>query len=448
MLSPIHVLALLDRLTHKADVDERASALRLSGQFPDAEALEEWRAFQRGPGGQIERVTISVEGTDAALEPDDAFVPGRPYRIGITKRLNPGTVCVFFQSSVTPALLSEAAGGSLLIADITPSETFECLGMSVDIWSDVSVLAKFAPFGDPIDPRKWVFDLSDPRIVPSDLRPWLLKRQPEIEGDAFSTWKSEAALRLWSSLVDQVAGSAKERRYILAGPPTHDVRVSENDIAGAFRPLRYASEWIFADVTDQDARHLIFGSELAQTLRALALPLADAIPIALDNAKAAYRAHVQSASRETLKALADLRRAVVDETQKTVERTHDLTGALWRDLLVAAAPFVIKILPDSANISSSLIARCFLCVAALYLIGSFTAQTLVNRDFFMQQRRARATWYAALTRYLPKQEYNEISAEPIEAAKRVYDRVLVGVGAFYAALVIALFSAALVLPGG
>jgi hypothetical protein len=216
----------------------------------------------------------------------------------------------------------------------------------------------------------------------------------------------------------------------------------EVDIGAAFRPLHLAAEWVFADATDQDTRHLLFAVELAHTLRASGRSLADGVPIALESAKAAYRAHLQSANRDTLRALAELRQAVTEETHKTVQRTQELTGVLWRDLLVAAAPFVLKILPDAAKIPAKPVAEVFILGAALYILGSFVMTTLVNRDYFREQDRSRLAWQGSLLRYLPMGEVGGISDVPIRAARKVYDKVYAGVAVFYVFLVGALILAA------
>ena len=138
-----------------------------------------------------------------------------------------------------------------------------------------------------------------------------------------------------------------------------------------------------------------------------------------------------------------MRRAVIEETQKTVQRTQELAGSLWRDLLIAASPFVLKLLPDTSKISSEFVAKAFLCVAAIYLFGSFLVTTLVNRDYFSEQQRAREAWRDSLLRYLPQAEVASISDRPVKAAKKVYDRVLIAVGIFYLVLIVTLLFAML-----
>ncbi len=160
----------------------------------------------------------------------------------------------------------------------------------------------------------------------------------------------------------------------------------------------------------------------------------------LESARAAYAAYVKSGSRETLKALADLRKAVVEETQRVSQRAQDLAGALWKDLTVAAAPFVLKILADAAKTSSQSVAGGLALAAAVFLVFSFCIQVHINRRYLRGQKAARAVWRNALNSVLSPAEVEEFSDRPIDSAVRDYRRVHLLVGGFYVFLVIALLT--------
>lgn len=109
-------------------------------------------------------------------------------------------------------------------------------------------------------------------------------------------------------------------------------------------------------------------------------------------AKVTYEAHVQSSSRETLKALADLRKNVIDETQKVAQRAQDLTSTLWRDLAVSAAPFVLKIFGDAGKLNSPVISASFYFAAAAFVALSFILQWRINSAYFHSQASSRQQW--------------------------------------------------------
>lgn len=442
MLTPIQILALVDSLHEKADISDTFAALRFSAEFPDSTAFSSWKDFREDPGPNIVRVAITVAGSDVDIGSEAEFVAGRRYRFNLAKPFVEGEPRLFYISAATGEVMAAAAGQRLRIAELSDDQAFKSRRLSVETWHTHVPVGALAPEGEAIDPTARVFDLSDPRIVPQDLRPWLLSESPRAESRAFASWRAEASVRLWSSLVDQVAGTQALRRYRLSGPPVQELEPSDDEVAGAFRPIHLAAEWVFIGTTDADARHLLFAMELAHTVRAMRLGLGETIPVALENAKVAYRAHLQSANRETLKALGELRRAVIDETQKIVQRTQDLTASLWKDLFVASAPFVIKIFPDTSKFESNLLSKAFLLISSTYLLCSFLAITVINSNFFQEQEKSRAAWQLNVSRFLPSAELSAVGDEPIKSASKMYRKVHLGVGAFYALLILLLLATA------
>ena len=123
---------------------------------------------------------------------------------------------------------------------------------------------------------------------------------------------------------------------------------------------------------------------------------------------------------ETLKALGELRKTVIDETQRVTQKTQDLTAALWRDLAVAAAPFVMKVLGDAGSITSPTIAGGLYFGSAAFITLSFVLQWQINRAYFEIQTDSRAAWLHTLYNYVSPQERNEIADTPIEEAMKNY----------------------------
>jgi hypothetical protein len=110
---------------------------------------------------------------------------------------------------------------------------------------------------------------------------------------------------------DQVTVEAGEARYHLSGPPSQTFAVTDADLPVLAPGLLAGVEWVYVSGFDVETRHLLLANEWARAYRPDALAgLADR---ALESAKAAYKAYVKSSSRETLKALADLRKAVIEE---------------------------------------------------------------------------------------------------------------------------------------
>ena len=191
--------------------------------------------------------------------------------------------------------------------------------------------------------------------------------------------------------------------------------------------------WVFLSGQDAEVRQLIFAVELARAGRAgLAIPAH--LRQALDFAKTTYEAHIQSASRETLKALADLRKNVVEETQKITQRAQDLTSGLWRDIAVSSAPFVVKVLSDANKAANSGITSSLYFAAAVFIIISFALQTRINGSYLENQKSARVRWFDTLYNHISAAERQRISDIPIEAAENSYEGIKRWVGLIYCVL--------------
>lgn len=180
-----------------------------------------------------------------------------------------------------------------------------------------------------------------------------------------------------------------------ATPPIYRIKADDLALPSARSHLTEAAHWVFLSGTDIEARHLLFSGELARASRPQQ-DLATTLEQALEAAKAAYEAHVQSSSRETLKALADLRKTVIDETQKVAQRAQDLAATLWRDLAVSAAPFILKILGEATKAPNPLISSLFYFFAALFIGLSFWLQWRINAAFFASQTSSRRSWLQSL----------------------------------------------------
>jgi hypothetical protein len=139
-----------------------------------------------------------------------------------------------------------------------------------------------------------------------------------------------------------------------------------------------------------------------------------------------------------LKALADLRKTVIDETQKVTQRAQDLTSGLWRDVAVSAAPFVLKALGDAGKTASPAITAGFYFAAAIFIVCSFALQVRINKAFLDNQDQARTRWFMTLYGYISATERKEIAEEPINNAVESYRETRGIVASIYIVLVILL----------
>jgi hypothetical protein len=226
--------------------------------------------------------------------------------------------------------------------------------------------------------------------------------------------------------------------YHFGGPPSRTLNITDAQLVQVYDRLVEGATWTFVNgVRDADTRHLLLAAEWARSYRPETIgALGEG---SLESARAAYSAYVKAGSKETLKALADLRKTVSEESQKASQRAQDLSSALWKDLAVATAPFVLKILPDASKTSSLWIAGALAVGAASFLIFSFSIQVFLNHRYLHAQKRARELWRGRLNLVLTQSEVEEFSERPIQESVRDYRIVRLWVGGVYTILVAILF---------
>jgi hypothetical protein len=431
------LVALAREFAGRADgVDERIDSLILRGAFKDADEQAEWLACRDQSPAPFRSIQIYDPEIGGDLGDDEAFDPDRRLILTIAKPLVEDVVVFVFADSAAAYLESAAPAGRVLCAGLDDRGGFQARGLDVATWHlDVEITAP--PRTVPINPRKLVKDYVPNREVAEDLSPFLITQQPAVESPAFLGWRRQSARRLMGALVNSASAEQDVVWLKASGPPLFQVRADDTALTAAWEPLTACAEWVFLAGSDIEVRHLILAVELARANRPDML-LSTIVTHALEAARSTYEAHVQSASRETLKALADLRKTVIDETQKVTQRAQDLTSGLWRDVAVSVAPFVLKILGDAGKAASPAITAGFYFAAAIFIACSFGLQVRINKTFLDNQEKARARWFMTLYGYISATERKEIAEEPISKAVESYRETRGLVALIYIALIILL----------
>lgn len=435
MTTPTEIADLIRATAPPAERDERPGVLFLRAALADADLRQRWLALRKALPDYLLTVSIVEADGDAVLEDPDVPPEDRLYRITVETKADAAQLRLFFAETLAGAETDFASVEHVLIASMGPHETFSTFRNRVQLWSS-DPLEPFAPSEALPDPRTYASDFTGGAEVPADIRPWLLRGEPNQQGAAYRTWGQLAARRLLAALADRVARKDATITYHFSGPPTCVVSLTDGEALALLPRLQESGLWLYPDVRDADTRHLLLASEWARTHRQG--DVAQLGERSLDSAKNAYAAYVKAGSKETLKALSELRRAVVDEGQKAAQRAQDLAGSMWKDIAIAAVPFVLKLLPDAAKAPSRALAGVLAICAAAFLIFSFAIQVFINKRYFRSQKAARVVWKRALNVALTPSEVEEYSEAPINAGVADYRRVRSAVGAVYALLVLAL----------
>jgi hypothetical protein len=437
MMIPSALAEAIKQTDADSTIVERADTLTFRSHLATLTLRELWTQLRATPPSYITDIFIQSADSDAPFDPSDEIVSGELFRITLRKATTPGRLHLFFASSLATLLRDVCLSHYILIGEMHEDETFSSQFARYQSWT-IEPPVQFAPLEPRQDPRRFVKDFTNQAYVPPDLRPWLLRSLPSHRGGAFMAWQELATPRLMAALSDQVSFSDTGVTFNFTGPPTQAISLSAQDLINLSDGIQTAAKWVFLDGNDADTRHLLFANEWARAYRAQELVR---LPErSLESAQAAYNAYVKSGSRETLKALADLRKTVAEETQKISQRAQDLTTGLWKDLPVAAAPFVLKVLPDSAKIQNTIIGASIAFAAAFFLAFSFCMQVYINDRFFKHQDNSRIIWRRVLNAVLSEAELDQFSEKPIIETQRDYRRVRLLVGIIYALLCLALIA--------
>ena len=407
-----------DFIAAGGEADERSDILLLRGSFADAATQTAWLGLSSGTLGADFAVQIYDSEVGGDLSVADPFDPGRQITITIKKPSTEGHSCFFMQDQLGRYLQEVTIQPGLSVADLDPRSAFVTRGLTVNVWEVTAPLEPRAT-GTRLDPTPYVRDFVPSREVPADLSPWILLTPPAAPSAAFLLWKRIACRRLLASLASSAWLEDDTVWLQSSGPPLYRIRGDDPTIQSAFEPLTQAATWVFFSGLDIEARHIIFANELARGSR-LNESFSETVTRALDSAKATYEAHVQSSSRETIRALGELRKTVIDETQKVTQKTQDFAASLWRDLAVTAAPFAMKVLGDAGKETSATIAAGFYFGAAVFVTLSFVLQWRINEAYFASQTHSRGAWLQTLYSYISPRERDEIADTPIIEAMNSY----------------------------
>lgn len=401
-------------------VDERVDTIVLRGTFPSAQAQHVWiRCLPEVPA-PFTSLQIYDLGFGGDLGTADDFDPDRVVSINIGKPLYEKCGCFIFRDFAANQFSTKTAPVRILVHGLQPSEAFAARALDVVPWDLSNDPGPAATLMPSIDPTRFVRDFVPEREVVQDLSPWILLTPPASRSSLFDAWEKVAVRRLLAGLVSRAWVEEGSVWLQASGPPIFRVRADDPILIDARGSLTQAVQWVFLSGADLEVRHLLFAGELARAVRRNQT-FAATVDRALEAARAAYEAHVQSASRETLKILGDLRKTVIEETQKVAQRAQDLTSTLWRDVAVFALPFVLKILGDTGRVANVQIEAFFYFGAAAVICVSFVLQTLINRSFFASQRSSRQSWMQTLYSYISDRERQEIADAPIDQAMRSYN---------------------------
>lgn len=294
--------------------------------------------------------------------------------------------------------------------------TISTLLRRLEPWVETPGPAQPAPAAK--SPRSLVREYTTVRLVPDDVRPWLATAIsfPDVvlESPAAQVWvqaSTQALLRTLPDEIDPIDGGLRFR-----GPPRLALAIPASPInfdRATFDALQRAVAWVFEHEREAEMRHILLAAELARSASEAmdtTLFLKEHLTNALEAAQLGYQVALADTTREALKLLSDLRKAVVDETGKLNDISRQLAVSVAGALATCVGLVVARVTADTPLWLNAVVATVVILYVAM-TIGS-------GLHYVFLQRRLRTEWQPKLYRFLPTREYSQLVAGPIGRAER------------------------------
>lgn len=336
-----------------------------------------------------------------------------------------------FEAALSDAEFMLAARRMWIAEDFLPFATRACV---YSPWSSAVDQKRLEEIFD--SPRRLVRDESY-QLAPIDIRPWYLIVPGDDTSGVFAAWKEAAVRNLIFCLPTEIRTSEASRQVVLKGVRSvfADVDLSKPQ-ARLFDIVTEAVRWVYDQRRDTETKFHLLNNHLALYWPENAkwpMGLAGVLDQALASAREAFAFHLQDDSKEALRSLGDLRKALQDEVARSQTATRDLLSALWRDAAIAGAAFALR----SATTNSSVVKIASLGAAAL-LFASLLTTVLSNWRFDVLAKQVRAQWRQRLYAFMSDNQWVELVTRPVSRARWVYRASIVPVMAVYVVLIGAL----------
>ena len=247
---------------------------------------------------------------------------------------------------------------------------------------------------------------------------WLLRiPSAQVREAALQPWRERAAPRLLRAMAQEIE---PDDRLLFRGPPTaRFVVANHEDFPGdLFATIQSVASWLLENERELENRHGLLAAEVSRAAvrNGNAEDLAIVLAAALEGARIAYNFGINQQSRDTLKALGDLRKAVSDDTTKLSETIRTLgaavVGAVFANLGLIVARLTLPA-NDKFVGPAAILVGIVLAIYVATVIGS-------GVHYIRVQSYLRKEWRNSLYKFLAKEDYRRLVEVPIERAENAF----------------------------
>ena len=360
-----------------------------------------------------------VDGADAPADLDDLADDMGPFRITVEKPDTGPTRTLVTAAGLKQALSTERAPGPGAWWVARLQTRFDTETLCLVPWGEV--VGDVASRECLKSPREFVREIADKRLVPDDIRPWLMAhpdRSLDLWPDVrFQVFAQCAAIALFRAIASEVV-SAHDVAFI--GPPRRTLPLTEKSVVQrlgdqGFAALQHIARWVYEDIPSTEQRHALLAAEIVRSTSAqddVAAALRTSGTDMLQGARLAYQLGLADLSKEAIKAQADLRKAVADDTAKSADGARSTAAGLATAIATGIGLFVARGINGA---SDGLLAAVAVAVAVyLFVVG---ASSLRHLEI---QRRLRQVWRHRFYRFIPDDDYRKMVIEPVQQAEQVF----------------------------
>jgi hypothetical protein len=346
----------------------------------------------------------------------EIFQESEPFRINFSKpACHKNTVRILTNAGFNAWLACGSVDVVLLLATIDfPIKTY---GRLIAPWEH---LGDFTPKEKTKNPRHLVRETTEVRLVPDDINIWLADDVDSLNFDtvALQVWAKHAISNMLLSLANEVDSDSQGLKF--KGPPKlfldsisdSDYPLRELSVDG-FLKLHQAVCWVYENERESEVKHALLANEISRAGREgdeTLLYVSKHISDALSGAKVAYQMSISEIGKETLKALAELRKAVTDETAKVAESTRQIITAIATSLAVGVGLIATRLL--ATNLPD------FIIPAIMVVVVIHVAAVIISGfNYIRIQSELREDWQFRLYRFIPAGEYDKMVKRPIKKAE-------------------------------
>ncbi|MDG2520570.1 hypothetical protein P7B02_03365 [Caulobacter segnis] len=377
----------------------------------------------------------SISGEVELANGDVSSIEGEAVSVRLTKKVEAETAYFItrrgFETALSDADFMRDARKIWIAEDFLPFSTRSCL------YSPWGSAVEHKHLDDIFDsPQRLVRDQSY-RSAPADIRPWYLMIPGDATSSIFAAWKEAAVRNLIFCLPTEIRASNGTRQVVLKGARSAfadvDLGMPQSQL---FDVVTDAVRWVYDQQRDTETKFHLLNNHLALYWPEKAkwpMGLAGVLDHALASAREAFAFHLLDDSKEAIKSLGDLRKALQEEVARSHTATRDLLSALWRDAAIAGAAFALR----SATTNSFTVNIASLGAAAL-LFASLLTTVLSNWRFDVLAKQVRAQWRQRLYAFMSEKQWMDLVTRPVSRARWVYRVSVVPVLAVYIVLISAL----------